>query len=131
MRPLPAAERRESPDTLPRLERFQRYRRQYLADGTGTPMSEMINLLAYGKYIALNTSNAGSVTWSRDKVTIFFHGLAIPLSAFRAMIHDSIRRTEDLLWKDLMLVRDDSKRWTVDLDALVAQHRRVRQQRRP
>jgi hypothetical protein len=36
-------------------------RESYLADGLFSPMSEMINLLAMGKYIGLNISNSGNV----------------------------------------------------------------------
>jgi hypothetical protein len=36
-------------------------RESYLADGLFSPISEMINLLAMGKYIGLNISNSGNV----------------------------------------------------------------------
>jgi len=31
-------------------------------DGTHTPMSTMISLLTYGKYIAMNEGNAGMIS---------------------------------------------------------------------
>lgn len=49
-------------------------------------MSGLINLFTYGKHVALNISNIGSVTWFRDKHTINFHSKAIPLCAFRSMV---------------------------------------------
>jgi hypothetical protein len=37
-----------------------KHRENYLADGSYRPMSEALSLLAYGKYIALATGNAGN-----------------------------------------------------------------------
>lgn len=71
---LPAAKREQQIDDLDGREAFLEQRRRFLADGTGTPMSIMISLLAYGKYVAMNTGNTGSVTWSRDKQTLYFRG---------------------------------------------------------
>ncbi|KIW16537.1 hypothetical protein PV08_03725 [Exophiala spinifera] len=99
---LPAHKRETQPDSHERRLKFQRYRREYLVDGSSTPMSELINLLAYGKYIALNTSNAGSMTWSRDGEIIYYHGLSIPLNSVRSMIISNIERAEELLWRELM-----------------------------
>ena len=45
-------------------EGFLKQRVQYLVDGTHTPISTMISLLAYGKYIAMNEGNAGMISWS-------------------------------------------------------------------
>ena len=67
-------------------KRFLEWWREYLSDGGGTPMSELINLLAYRKYVALNSSNAATITWSRNKDTIFYKGIAITLSSFRQMV---------------------------------------------
>ena len=49
-------------------------------------MSELINLLVYRKYVALNSSNVATITWSRNKDTIFYKGIAIALSLFRQMV---------------------------------------------
>jgi superfamily II DNA helicase RecQ len=99
-------------------DRFLQWRREYLSDGGGTPMSELINLLAYGKYVALNSSNAATITWSRNKDTIFYKGIPIPLSSFRQMVQDNIQQAEQLLWENLMWVRDESKRFSIDLDII-------------
>jgi hypothetical protein len=115
---LPAHQRESLPDGQERRLSFQRHRQTYLADGCGCPMSELINLLAYGKYIALNTSNAGSITWSRDNATIYFHGLAIALSLFRSMVTSNVERAEEILWRELIWTKDASQRFTIDLDAL-------------
>ncbi|KAK5189319.1 hypothetical protein LTR47_011879 [Exophiala xenobiotica] len=115
---LPAHRRQTQPDSHERRLKFQRNRREYLVDGSSTPMSEFINLLAYGKYIALNTSNAGSITWSRDGEIIYFHGLSIPLNSFRSMVINNIEHAEELLWRELMWTSDSAQRFTVDLDKL-------------
>ena len=47
-------------------ENFLSKRRELLADGSYSVMSMMLSLLAYGKYIALNTGNEGLVHWSPD-----------------------------------------------------------------
>ncbi|KEF50790.1 uncharacterized protein A1O9_13158 [Exophiala aquamarina CBS 119918] len=99
-------------------DRFLRWRQEYLSDGGGTPMSELINLLAYGKYVALNSSNAATITWSRNKDTMFYKGIPIALSSFRQMVQDNIQRAEQILWEQLMWVRDDSKRFSIDLDII-------------
>jgi hypothetical protein len=41
-------------------EHFMKIRESYLADRSFSPMSEMINLLAIGKHIRLNTGNSGN-----------------------------------------------------------------------
>ena len=64
-------------------ERFLEQRQEYLSNGGGTPMSELINLLAYRKYVVLNSSNVAMITWSCNKDTIFYKGIIITLSSFR------------------------------------------------
>jgi superfamily II DNA helicase RecQ len=115
---LPAAKRERQLNEPAWNDRFLEWRREYLCDGGGTPMSELINLLAYGKHLALNSSNAATVTWSRDKNTIFYKGIAIALSSFRQMVQDNIQHAERLLWENLMWVRDESQRFTIDLDLI-------------
>jgi hypothetical protein len=55
---LPAAEHEDL--TEEQLEQFLDVRKKYLADGSLSPMSAMISLLAYGKHAALNEGNAGN-----------------------------------------------------------------------
>ncbi len=56
---LPSVERDEQ--TVDDDRRFLQQRQEYLADGSFSPMSKMLSLLAYGKHIALNHGNAGAV----------------------------------------------------------------------
>jgi hypothetical protein len=55
-------------------QKFIEMREKYLADGSFSPMSEMINLLAMGKYIGLNAGNSGNAYWSKDKKTYYLNG---------------------------------------------------------
>jgi hypothetical protein len=51
-------------------------RSRYLVDGSHSPMSVMLSLLSYAKYISLRTpsSIAGSMWWSLDRQTFFIKG---------------------------------------------------------
>jgi hypothetical protein len=55
---LPVARREEQ--TEEDRDRFLDMRRRYLADGSYSPISEMISLLAYSKHIGLNAGNSGN-----------------------------------------------------------------------
>jgi hypothetical protein len=55
---LPASQR--DMQTEQDRDHFLTMRHRYLADGTFTPTSEMLSMLAYGKYIRLTASNSGN-----------------------------------------------------------------------
>jgi phosphoribosyl-AMP cyclohydrolase len=55
-------------------------RKQYLADGSYSLMSETINMLAYSKHVALEAGNASNAYWSRDKKIFYLHGRRIYIS---------------------------------------------------
>jgi hypothetical protein len=80
---LPAAHRDEQ--TEEDCDRFLALRRRYLADGSYSPMSEMISLLAYSKHIGLNAGNLGNAHWSKDKKTFFLNGRPIVIERFCKM----------------------------------------------
>lgn len=82
-------------------------------------MTELINLLVYSKYIAMNTSNAGIVSWSSNKDILFYKGLAIPLSSFRLMVYTNIESAETLFWHELIWIQEYSSRFAIDLDSIV------------
>jgi hypothetical protein len=60
---LPAAECDNQ--TEEDCDQFLEMRKTYLADGSYSPISVMISLLAYGKHSALNEGNAGNAYWPR------------------------------------------------------------------
>jgi hypothetical protein len=85
---LPAAEREEEKQFTEEQaeearERFLEKRRQFLADGSYSPMSECLSLLAIGKHIALAAGNSGNAYWSKDKKIFYLHSRPIYLSRFR------------------------------------------------
>ena len=112
---LPASEREEQKRVEVR-ENFLEQRRRWLTSGSGTPMSTLLTWLAYGKYIALNTGNAGAVAWSKDKQVLIYRGFRMELSLFRRMIQQGIADAEEMLWIELMWVTEQSQRFTVSLD---------------
>ncbi|KAK4980774.1 hypothetical protein LTR28_001461 [Elasticomyces elasticus] len=97
---LPSADR-EKQDNAER-KRFLGERRGFLADGSYSPMSTMVSLLAYGKSIALNTGNSASTQWSRDMRVLRLHGRPIVLERFKEMIHGVVTEAERVLWEDVM-----------------------------
>ena len=112
---LPASEREEQKRVEIRDE-FLEQRRRWLTSGSGTPTSTLLTWLAYGKYIALNTGNAGAVAWSKDQKVLIYRGFRIELSLFRRMIQEVVARTEETLWTELMWVTDQSEQFGVSLD---------------
>ena len=68
-------------------------------------MSKALSILAYGKSIAMNHSNAGSISWSDDRMEMSYKGRPIDVARFGGMAKGVIEEAEDKLWKDLM--------WTV------------------
>ena len=111
---LPSAEREEQGDT----ERmgFLNKRKQFLADGSFSPMSTMISLLAYGKAIALNHNNPGSVFWSKAKKPVYLHGRPIVIERFQRLVRDAVTEAERMLWQELMWVYRKEGRFSIALN---------------
>ncbi|KAE8832105.1 hypothetical protein PTNB85_06497 [Pyrenophora teres f. teres] len=80
---LPAVERDEEIEED--RDAFLELRKKYLADGSYSPMSAMLSLLAYGKHAALNEGNAGNAYWSPDKKTFYLNGRPIVVERFCKM----------------------------------------------
>ncbi|KAL1640171.1 hypothetical protein SLS61_010262, partial [Didymella pomorum] len=78
-------------------DRFVEMRQKYLADGSFSPMSEMISMLAYGKHIGLSAGNSGNAHWSLDKKTFYLNSLLIAISCFRKMAQDLLAEAEHML----------------------------------
>jgi hypothetical protein len=57
---LPSTEREDQNKEDDR--RFRQVRGGYLADGSYSVMSKMLSMLAYGKHLAINYSNSGTVS---------------------------------------------------------------------
>ncbi|KAK5020229.1 hypothetical protein LTR16_001602, partial [Cryomyces antarcticus] len=110
---LPSVDREKQGNT--ERKRFLRERRHFLADGSYSPMSTMISLLAYAKSIALNTGNSASTQWSRDTRVLRLHGRPIVLERFKEMIHGVVAEAERVLWEEVMHA-ELGERFTVPLD---------------
>jgi superfamily II DNA helicase RecQ len=115
---LPSDRRDEQGHDPSRREYFLEQRAKYLADGTSTPMSTMISLLAYGKHIAMNEGNVGIVSWSQNRKILYYKGFPIEIALFRSMVHDVIARATDVLWQELMWVHQKAERFEVPLSQI-------------
>ncbi|TLD04190.1 hypothetical protein E2P81_ATG10544, partial [Venturia nashicola] len=112
---LPSEEREDQDDEDDK--RFRQTRDRFLADGTYSVMSKALSILAYGKSIAMNHSNAGSISWSDDRTEMSYKGTPIDVARFGNMVRGAIEEAEDKLWKDLMWATRE-ERFEVPLDKL-------------
>ena len=113
---LPSEEREDQDDED--NERFKQTRDNFLADGTYSVMSKALSILAYGKSIAMNHSNAGSVSWSTDRTEMSYKGRPISVARFGAMIRGVIDEAERKLWEDLMWTTTQAERFEIPLEKL-------------
>ena len=60
-------------------------------------MSTMLSLLAYGKHLALNHGNAGSILWEKGDRIMRLHSSRIVIDKFREIIRKAIGDTEHTL----------------------------------
>ena len=114
---LPSASRDEQTDED--RERFLQHREKYMADGSYSPMSEALSLLAYGKHVALAAGNAGNAYWSKDKKIFYLHGRPIYISRFCKMAQDMVAEVEQILWEELFWVTKTEERFAVKLEQLI------------
>ncbi|CAE7173591.1 RecQ family helicase [Pyrenophora teres f. teres] len=109
---LPAVERDE--ETEEDRDAFLELRKKYLADGSYSPMSAMLSLLAYGKHAALNEGNAGNAYWSPDKKTFYLNGRPIVVERFCKMAQSMEAELEESFWQ-MCWVDNPASRLTVNL----------------
>ncbi|KAK1914347.1 hypothetical protein P3342_007593 [Pyrenophora teres f. teres] len=93
---------------------FLELRKKYLADGSYSPISAMLSLLAYGKHAALNEGNAGNAYWSPDKKTFYLNGRPIVVERFCKMAQSMEAELEESFWQ-MCWVDDPASRLTVNL----------------
>jgi hypothetical protein len=84
-------------------------RSYYLVDGSHSPMSVMLSLLSYAKFVSLRTpsSIAGSMWWSLDWQTFFLKGRLIELLRFRTMAQGIVAEAAQVLWEQLLWVGNE------------------------
>jgi hypothetical protein len=92
---LPLEEREDQGDEDD--ERFKRTRDDFLANSTYSVMSKALSMLAYGKSIAMNYSNARSISWSLDQIEMSYKGRLIDITRFRSMVRSVVEEAEDKL----------------------------------
>jgi len=114
---LPSGSRKEQRSV--HREEFMCARREFLADGSFSPMSEMLSLLAYGKHIAMAQGNSGNAMWSDDKKTFYLNGKPVIISKFKQMARDLVTEAEDMLWKNLLWKEERDERFVLKLDTIV------------
>jgi hypothetical protein len=85
---------------------FLQQRARYLVDGSYSPMSVILSLLAYAKFISLRTpgSIAGSMWWSLDRQTFFICGRLVELQRFQSMAQGIVAEAERLFWEELLWI---------------------------
>jgi hypothetical protein len=93
---LPAAGRDEQ--TEEEHDRFLDMRKKYLADGSYSPMSEMISLLAYSKHATLNEGNAGNAYLLLDKKIFYLNGRPIVIERFCQMAQSMQAELVEQFW---------------------------------
>jgi superfamily II DNA or RNA helicase len=113
---LPAAGRDDQ--TEEDRDRFLEMRKKYLADGSYSPMSVTISLLAYGKRAAMNEGNAGNAYWSVDKKIFYLNGRPIGIERFRRMARDIVAEAVEQFWQ-LCWVEAVTDRFTINLAQIV------------
>lgn len=98
-------------------KRFLKLRSKHLADGSFSAMAHMVSLLAYSKHIALNHTNAGAISWSRDGREMQYRGQPISLVRFRILVDRVLEEAEGMLWRQL-LWQTDQQRFEIPIDQL-------------
>jgi hypothetical protein len=113
---LPASQR--DTQTEQYRNRFLEMRHRYLTDGTFTPMSEMVSMLACGKHNGLTAGNSGNAYWSEDKDTFYLIGRPILVSHFCKMAQNLVAEASEMLW-GLHWAGDATERITIDLQQVM------------
>jgi hypothetical protein len=83
-----------------------RQRSCYLVDGSHSPMSVMLSLLLYAKFVSLCMPSgiAGSMWWLLDRQTFIIKGRPIKLSRFRTMAQGIVAEAAQVLWEELLWI---------------------------
>ncbi|KAF9729764.1 hypothetical protein PMIN01_12628 [Paraphaeosphaeria minitans] len=113
---LPPAQREQQ--GLVERDHYLDLRKRFLADGSFSPTSQLLSLLAYGKFIGMNTGNAGNAFWSEDKKIFYLNGRPIVIHHFQLMAQELLTELEDLLWGELLWVRSPGQRFPIRLDLI-------------
>ncbi|KAI9763633.1 MAG: hypothetical protein M1840_000347 [Geoglossum simile] len=106
---LPA--RDEYPDFGIRLAEV---RGMHLVDGSYSPQSEILSLLAYGQFVAKQTGGRTVLSWTIDRQTVSIYGNPISMDRYRKFPITLIAKATHLLYEVLMF----GKQPTVNLECI-------------
>jgi hypothetical protein len=81
----------------------------HLVDGSHSPMSVMLSLLSYAKFVSLQMpgSIAGSMWWSLDRQTFFIKGRPVELARFCTMAQNVVAEARQVLWEQLLWMQKE------------------------
>jgi hypothetical protein len=82
--------------------RLEHVRQGHLIEGCYSPTSDIISLMAYGKYVAKQQGKTGLITWDSDSRALQFKGIRITMMSFKEFIYDIIKSAEELMCDTLM-----------------------------
>lgn len=100
------------------VQQFEASYREWMADGTYTPFSVIINWMAYGRAYRNREGGLPRLAWLSDHRTISFHGEHICVGDFQEMGREAVREAEELL-DELAGGQWAKIRKTIDLRAIV------------
>ena len=81
---------------------FKQTRNNFLVDSMYSVISKALSILAYSKSIAMNHSNARSISWSLDRTEMSYKGRPIDVACFGCMVRGVVEEVEGKLWQDLI-----------------------------
>lgn len=99
-------------------DKFLEMRRKYLANGSYSPISKIISLLAYGKHAALNEGNASNTYQSLDKTIFYLNSQSIVVKRFRKIAQSILAKVVER-FQQLCQVNTITDRFTITLTQVV------------
>jgi hypothetical protein len=99
---------RNSPQLSPQevLDDVRRIHSLYLADGSASPVGEVMNQLAMGMDIVRNTQGGTTAFLSEDKKSIILCGNPVEIEDIRLLVHMSLEEGYRLLEEKLFISRE-------------------------
>src|SRR5271170_1272943 len=81
---------------------LEQVRQGHLIEGCYSTVSDIISLMAYGKYLAKQQGLIGPITWDLDSRAPQFKRMRITMMSFKEFIHDIIKSAEEMRYDRLM-----------------------------
>ncbi|KAK5996336.1 hypothetical protein PT974_03092 [Cladobotryum mycophilum] len=100
------------------ISRFQEGHRQWLADGSYTPFSSIIQWMTYGRGYRMQEGGLARLAWESDGTTLSYQGSRIRVGDFQKTAQAAVKDTEALMDK-LMLGQWDQVKKTIRLRDIV------------